>query len=37
MLVFYLVAYVAFRTVNAEVWDKNGQTYVIFPADNLRA
>lgn len=27
----YLVGYAVLRTINAEVWDKDGQTYVLFP------
>lgn len=27
----YLIGYAALRTVNVEVWDKNGHKYVLFP------
>ena len=31
--VIYIVGYAVLRTLNAEVWAKDGQTYVIFPED----
>jgi hypothetical protein len=32
VLAIYLGSYVAFRQTNQEVWPKDNQTYVIFPA-----
>jgi hypothetical protein len=29
----YAAAYIAFRLVNTEVWEADGQPYVIFPSD----
>jgi len=34
MLVLYLGSYLAYRTVHIEVWERNGQPYVIFPASS---
>ncbi|REJ79358.1 MAG: hypothetical protein DWQ47_01050 [Acidobacteria bacterium] len=34
LAVVYLGSYLVFRSTNAEVWDKDGQTYVIFPEDS---
>jgi len=31
LMVVYLFGYLVLRTNNAEVWDKDGQAYVIFP------
>jgi hypothetical protein len=31
LVVLYVGSYLIFRMVNAEVWDKDGKTYVIFP------
>jgi hypothetical protein len=33
VLTVYLLGYLALRVMNTEVWDKDGQTYVIFPQD----
>ncbi len=32
-IVIYIASYAVFRTMNAEVWANDGQTYVIFPED----
>ena len=31
MITVYLTGYVLIRTLNAEVWDQDNHTYVIFP------
>ena len=31
----YLLGYIVLRVINAEVWDKDGQTYVLFPASPI--
>lgn len=31
VIAIYLVGYLALRLFNAEVWDQDGNTYVIFP------
>lgn len=31
VVAIYLVGYLALRLLNAEVWDQDGNTYVIFP------
>ena len=33
LLLIYVASYAAFRNANAETWEKDGKTYVIFPAD----
>lgn len=34
LLVLYVGGYLAFRQTNAQVWERDKQTYVIFPAGN---
>lgn len=36
LLALYLGSYLAFRSLNAQVWEKDGMTYVIFP-ENFKA
>lgn len=31
VVVIYLLGYLALRLLNAEVWDRDGNTYVLFP------
>lgn len=31
VMLVYLAGYAVLRTTNAEVWDKDGETYVLFP------
>ena len=31
----YLVSYIAFRQSNIELWEKNNNEYVIYPADRI--
>lgn len=31
LIVLYLACYVAFRAMNSEVWEADGQSYVIYP------
>lgn len=31
LIALYLLGYVVLRSLSAEVWDQDGQTYVIFP------
>ncbi len=33
LMILYLGSYAFFRTANAEIWERDGQTYVIFPQD----
>ena len=33
LLVAYVAGYGVLRAANAEVWDRDGRTYVLFPAD----
>ena len=35
VIVVYLVAYVAFRSMNAEVWETDGNSYVIYPSEPI--
>jgi hypothetical protein len=36
ILVFiYISSYAIFRQTNIEIWEKDGQAYVIFPADKV--
>lgn len=31
----YLLGYIVIRIMNTEVWEKDGQTYVIFPSSPI--
>jgi hypothetical protein len=31
----YFLSYAAFRQTHTEIWEKNGQAYVIFPEDKF--
>ena len=31
LLVIYIIGYAWFRSANAEVWERDGNTYVIYP------
>jgi hypothetical protein len=31
LIALYILSYVLFRFLNAETWDQDGKTYVIFP------
>lgn len=35
VVLIYLVAYAAFRSMNAEVWEQDGNSYVIYPREPI--
>lgn len=35
IFLFYVLSYVVFRQTHVEIWEKNGQAYVIFPEDTF--
>lgn len=35
LILIYAASYVVFREINIEVWEKDNQSYVIFPADKV--
>ena len=35
ILLFYGFSYVIFRQMNQEIWEKDSQTYVIFPENKV--
>ena len=35
LLLVYLLAYITFRTLTSEIWQRDGKTYVIFPTESV--